>query len=179
MYLVLGLRRGWLYRDPTGNCTCPPAYPMDNREPLLKFEFLLMNVIVRVEKGWLPLMTSPGEGISGPWPHQHGGSYSQWHLIPLPTEAECGAKPWGAKTTYKKPRLKSVEKGKYKIQHCSQAQRERRDWEKTSQLNQEDVSVQGFWCKQLSDQRKITLYGVINVAPWPLCLWWSYCSPFP
>lgn len=47
-------------RGLTGNHTLPLDYPMDNIKSLLKCEFLFMNVIVRMEGGWLPPMTSPG-----------------------------------------------------------------------------------------------------------------------
>lgn len=130
-----------------------------------------MNVIVRVEKGWLPLI-SPGEGASCPWPHHHGASYSQWQLIPLPAEAATGTKPWlewdgGYKDCLQTTVVKIS--GKEKIQNpvlWSYTERKKRS--RRSQIKRMFLS-QWFWCKQLSGLRKLTLCGDEQWFQWGPC----------
>ena len=145
---------------------------MDSTEPLLKSDFLLMNVIVRVEKGWPPLMTSPGEGASGPWPHHHGASYSQWQLIPLPAEAGTGTKPWLEGDGRYKDCLQTTAvkiSGKEKIQDpvlWSSTERKKRS--RRGQIKRTFLS-QWFWCEQLSGLRKLTVCGDEQRFQWGPC----------
>lgn len=89
---------------------------MDSTEPLLKTRVPSHECDCQSGKG---LASTVDFFKRGSLRSLTQAQYSQWHLIPLPTEAERGSQTWGTKTTHKQLRLKSVEKEKHKIQYYS------------------------------------------------------------